>query len=180
MKSNEGLTQENPFWDFSIKFYGQNPVSSSCLALQENVGADINILLYCCWIASEGAAAMEGAEFSEIISVIEPWQSKVVNGLRQIRRSIKKDPSLRFGSFSDGLRVSIKNSELEAEKLEQMILYSSGQKIFSSKSIQPFDKVANAEVNLRTYIEMISGSITETTNSLILIICEQVKSNISQ
>ena len=77
MKQNNGLIEENPFWDFSLKFYGQQNIASSCLALQESVGADVNILLYCCWVASEGAAVIEPTEFAEIIETIEPWQSGV-------------------------------------------------------------------------------------------------------
>ena len=65
MTQNIESMEENPFWDFSLKFYDQKNVATSCLALQEDVGADVNLLLYCCWVASQGAVVIETAEFVE-------------------------------------------------------------------------------------------------------------------
>ena len=175
MKQNNGLIEENPFWDFSLKFYGQQNIASSCLALQESVGADVNILLYCCWVASEGAAVIEPTEFAEIIETIEPWQSGVIRGLRQIRRNMKQERMLDLGELSESLRDKIKNCELEGERLEQMILYQSGQQLFVGGSDQSSETIANAEINLKNYIAIISGDIAETTNKLILIISDGVK-----
>ena len=175
MGQNSELDVENPFWAFSIKFYGESEVSSSCLALQDNVGADINILLYCCWIASQGALKIKAAEFVEIISVVQPWQSRVIGRLRDIRRSMKQDKELILGTLSMGLRTSIKDIELEAEKLEQMILYKSGQKIFLDERLPRSDRIINARINLSTYIEVISDNNSEVSNSLILTICERLQ-----
>ena len=84
---------------------------------------------------------------------------------------MKQERDLNFGSLSDSVRKSVKESELEAERLEQMILYDSGQKIFPVESVEKLDRVANAEINMRTYIEIIAGNISETADSLILKIC---------
>ena len=175
MKQNNGSIEENPFWDFSLKFYGQQNIASSCLALQESVGADVNILLYCCWVASEGAAVIEPTEFAEIIETIEPWQSDVVRSLRQIRRNMKQEKMLDLGELSESLRNKIKNCELEGERLEQMILYQSGQQLSEGGSDQSSETIANAEINLKNYIAIISGDIAETTNKLILIISDGVR-----
>ena len=177
MKQKTKLIGDNPFWDFSVKFYGQNSVASSCIALQDSVGADINILLYCCWTASEGAAIIKPAEFKEIISAIEPWQSSVVQALRQIRRDMKKHEMLNFGDKSEALRLSIKYCELEGEKLEQMILYQSGRGLVVGDSVQPLKKIGNATNNLNNYIGIISGYIPETTQNLILKISADLGEN---
>jgi uncharacterized protein (TIGR02444 family) len=178
MKLNYGLIEENPFWDFSRKFYGQNNVASSCLALQDSVGADVNILLYCCWVASEGAPVIKPTEFTEIIRVIEPWQSSVVRALREIRRDMKKHKILNLGDMSEGLRLSIKHCELEGEKLEQMILYRSGQVLFVGDSVQVSEKIVNSQHNLNNYIEIISGCILVPTENLIQSICDDLMANI--
>ena len=167
MKKNNGFIGENPFWDFSLKFYERTNVASSCVALQDSVGADINILLYCCWVASEGAAIIKPAEFNEIIVAIDPWQSSVIRALRKIRRDMKKNEMLNLGEMSENLRQSIKLCEFESEKLEQMILYQSGQRYFLDDSVKLDKKAGNAGHNLRNYIEIISGSIIETTENLI-------------
>ena len=179
MKQNDGSIEKNPFWDFSLKFYNQNNIASSCIALQDNVGADVNILLYCCWVASEGAAVIKPAEFNEIIEALEPWQSSVVQALRQIRRDMKRHKMLSLGKMSEDLRQSIKVCELESEKLEQVILYQSGQRLFIGDSVQSPKKIDNAKNNLRNYIRIISGSILETTENLIQKISEDLMGDTS-
>ena len=178
MEQNNGLIEENPFWNFSLKFYGQNNVASCCMALQDSVGADVNILLYCCWVASEGAEVIKLAEFSEIIGAIEPWQSSVVRALRQIRHDMKEHKILNLGEMSEGLRQSIKHCELEGEKLEQMILYQSGRGLLVGHSVQLQEKIGNAKINLKNYIEIISGSILDVTNNLIQNIIDDLEANI--
>ena len=174
MTQNNKSLEDNPFWDFSLKFYGQNNVASSCLILQETVNADVNILLYCCWAASEGAAIIKPAEFAEIIEVIAPWQSSVIRGLRQIRNDMKKKEILNFGEISEGLRQSIKLCEIEGERLEQSILYQSGQRIFRADSVKLQERIGNAKINLKNYIETISGNILESTDNLIQIISDDL------
>ena len=180
MEQYSGLIEKNPFWDFSLKFYRQNNVASSCIALQDSVGADVNILLYCCWVASEGAGVIKPAEFVEIIGAIEPWQSYVVRALRQIRHDMKKHKMLNLGEGSEGLRQSIKYCELEGEKLEQMILYQSGQGLFVADPVQLQEKIGNARINLKNYIEIISGSILGITDTLIQNISDDLLANIDQ
>jgi uncharacterized protein (TIGR02444 family) len=180
MEQYSELIEKNPFWDFSLKFYGQNNIASSCLALQDSVGADVNILLYCCWVASEGAGVIKPAEFVEIIGAIEPWQSYVVRALRQIRHDMKKHKMLNLGEGSEGLRQSIKYCELEGEKLEQMILYQSGQGLFVGDPVQLQEKIENARINLKNYIEIISGSILGITDTLIQNISDDLLANIDQ
>jgi uncharacterized protein (TIGR02444 family) len=180
MKSNNGIAGENPFWDFSLKFYEYNSVASSCIALQDSVNADVNILLYCCWVASEGAVVIKPAEFNEIIEAIDPWQSFVVRGLRKIRLDMKKEKLIYFGKMSDDLRACIKQCEIEGERIEQMILYQSGQKLFVKKSIQTSERIGNARANLRNYIETISGSINETTDNLIQTISNDLMATINR
>ena len=47
-------TQLSPgaFWEFSLAFYAPEPVGAACLSLQDRRGADVNILLLCCWLAT--------------------------------------------------------------------------------------------------------------------------------
>ncbi len=53
-----------------------------------------------------------------------------------------------------------------------MILYQSGQQLSEGGSDQSSETIANAEINLKNYIAIISGDIAETTNKLILIISD--------
>ncbi len=170
MSESNRIDAENPFWEFSLKFYGQDGVASSCLALQDSFDADVNIVLYCCWVAQEGAQELAPAELAEIITAIRPWQSGVVQRLRQIRRDMKQEEMMNFGALSEPLRQTIKECELEGEKIEQTILYQSGQSGFSVESMSSDEKAQNAAANLSNYLKMICGDVPENAADLIQII----------
>ena len=176
MSESNQHTVDNPFWQFSLNFYGREGVASSCLDFQDNFGADVNILLYCCWVAGEGAAEITAAELVEIISVIEPWQSGVVQGLRQIRRDMKQDELINLGALSEQLREAIKKCEFDGEKIEQTILYQSGQSAFSDQSLGSGERIQNAAANLRNYLRAIGGDGPENAEKLIQIISQALDS----
>lgn len=44
----------NPFWNFSLDHYKQEGVQAACLHLQDSFGADVNLVLYCLWLARQG------------------------------------------------------------------------------------------------------------------------------
>lgn len=169
-----GLNDANPFWDFSLEFYGRGEVAQSCLALQDRFGADVNILLYCCWGASEGAEEMARAELAEIISAIEPWQSGVVQRLRLIRRDMKQADGMNLGALSEDLRQAIKKCELEGEKIEQTILYQSGQHEFIDSSASPNERAKNATLNMTNYLQIVSADALESSDEFVQTIAQEI------
>ena len=46
----------HPFWRFSLRVYRAAGVQQACLALQEDCGADVNLLLLCGWQGLDGRA----------------------------------------------------------------------------------------------------------------------------
>jgi len=40
------------FWDFSVRTYRTEGVPAAGLSLQNDYGADVNMLLYCAWIGA--------------------------------------------------------------------------------------------------------------------------------
>ena len=44
--------QGSPFWRFSLRFYRQPKVADACIALQEEAGVDVNLLLFLLWHAT--------------------------------------------------------------------------------------------------------------------------------
>ncbi len=111
---------ENPFWDFSCAVYGRPGVAEACLALQDRCGLDVNILLFCCWAGARGQA-LGAAELGGRIDAVRPWQDQVVKPLRAARRWLKTQQTVPNES-AEALRQAIKARELEAERLEQVIL----------------------------------------------------------
>ena len=42
---------DNAFWKFSLAVYAAPGVPEECLAVQERYGVDVNVLLFCAWLA---------------------------------------------------------------------------------------------------------------------------------
>lgn len=59
------LQRENEFWQFSLAVYAAPGVEAECLALQEALGIDVNLLLFFVWLgASRWRRAMWRASCS--------------------------------------------------------------------------------------------------------------------
>ena len=49
--ASEKPREESPFWRFSLRFYSRPGVASACLALQDEAGADVNVMLFLLFLA---------------------------------------------------------------------------------------------------------------------------------
>ncbi|MCG8355636.1 MAG: TIGR02444 family protein [Kiloniellales bacterium] len=105
------------FWDYSLALYGQPGVAEACLALQDRLDLDVNLLLFCCWAGQRGRS-LTSAEIAGLRAASRDWQVHVVRPLRQVRRWLK-NRDLGLGDAPEILRREIKAQELEAERLEQ-------------------------------------------------------------
>jgi uncharacterized protein (TIGR02444 family) len=109
-----------PFWDYSLAVYGRPGVAPACLALQDRHGLDVNILLFCCW-AGQCGRALSAAELDGLMAAVGPWHQGVVKPLRAVRQWLK-DQETAPGAAAEALRQEVKAQELEAERIEQLIL----------------------------------------------------------
>ncbi len=114
------------FWDFSVRTYRTDGVPDACLSLQNDYGADVNMLLYCCWVgACKGQFDHElftnASEFSTL------WADHVVVPLRSARTWMKQtgcDTGPVPTAACMQLREEIKSVEFAAEKMQQQVLES--------------------------------------------------------
>jgi uncharacterized protein (TIGR02444 family) len=113
--------QSFPLWRFSLRTYRQRGVAEACLALQDDCGVDVNLLLYCCWLGSE-RRRLSAREARSAMNAVGRWQREVVQPLRQARRAIRKDPAGKTAEATLLLRQKIAAAELDAEHLEQQLL----------------------------------------------------------
>ncbi|MCG8593923.1 MAG: TIGR02444 family protein [Kiloniellales bacterium] len=115
-----GAAPANPFWDFSLAVYQRRNVAGPCMALQDRLQLDVNMLLFCCWTGQRGHQLSE-QQVREALAAIDVWQGQVVAPLRRLRRLLKASLDLapeRRQVFRDKL----KDLELDAERVEQDIL----------------------------------------------------------
>jgi uncharacterized protein (TIGR02444 family) len=112
----------NPFWDFSLRIYGSEGVSDSCIALQDECGADVNLLLFCGWLGTTGWGRLGPQDIRAAHDKTIAWQSGVVEPLRAVRRRLRQGFSTIPIEYSDSLHASVMALELSAEHVQQASL----------------------------------------------------------
>ena len=117
------MAQTSPFWTFSLQTYGSKGVPAACLRLQDQCGVDVNILLFCLFLARQGRA-LTLADLVFIDASLRDWRLNGVVKLREVRRFLKQAPQAFAALDVDGLRDRVKAIELEAERLQQEALYA--------------------------------------------------------
>lgn len=146
----------SPFWRFSLRTYRVPGVAAACLALQDDCGADVNLLLYCCWMGLRGrrlgARAVRSAR-----AAVARWQSGVVQPLRRARRAIERGDRGVSGECAGLLRKRIGAAELDAEYVEQSVLavHATGMPP-SARRCEPREAAA---ASLKRYLELLGVSI---------------------
>jgi uncharacterized protein (TIGR02444 family) len=113
--------EENPFWLFSGAVYARLGVAEACLALQERHHLDVNLLLFCAWAGCNGRR-LDGGDLGLLRSAARPWHDQVVTPLRAARRWLKQQTSVP-DTLGEAFREEVKTLELQAEMLEQLMLY---------------------------------------------------------
>ena len=114
----------SPFWRFSLRIYGAPGAPAACLTLQDESGVDVNVLLFGLFAASQGRQ-LSAADVAAIAAAIDPWRLNAVVPLRGVRRFLKDAPAGFEAQDIPALRQRVKMMELEAERLQQEVLYSS-------------------------------------------------------
>ena len=119
----DATPQGSPFWRFSLAFYRLPKVADACIALQEEAGVDVNVLLYLLWQARQGRRFAVD-DVAALEAKVAPWREATVVPLRNVRRALKSPPALVAGANAEAFRNRIKAVELEAERLQQEAMFA--------------------------------------------------------
>lgn len=113
----------HPFWNFSLELYGAEGVAEACLDLQDRRGCDVNVLLFCCWLAASGRPTLTADRLRAILKASDAWQADVVKPLRAIRRKLKDGTwAGALPETVEAVRRRVADAELAAEHAEQLEL----------------------------------------------------------
>jgi uncharacterized protein (TIGR02444 family) len=148
-----GLSDDSPFWRFSLRFYARAKIANACLALQDQAGVDVNLLLFLLFLADH-ERQLSAAELEHLDRQVMAWRNDVVKPLRQLRRALKTGIGKVPNTVSETFRAQIKRLELESERIEQHELEGIGA---ASLGVQAQSRNAAAHANLALYEAYLGG-----------------------
>lgn len=104
---------------FAAIVHDQPGMADQLLVLQDRHGADVNLLLLCCWFGLEHGR-MPASLLSQARQLADEWREQVISPLRDCRRRMKNTrpgAALTTGCAAgyQALREQIKAAELAAE-----------------------------------------------------------------
>ena len=143
------LVRDNSFWKFSLAVYAVPGVADECLALQEHYGLDVNLLLFCAWVGQARKIALTPKDIEALDAAAAPWHDAAVKPLRAVRLYMK--------GMADGevavLRTRVKAVELDAEQIEQAMLFAHAEQKWAANGNAPSSSVvrSNLEGFLRAH-----------------------------
>src|SRR5688572_12709376 len=113
---NDRMEGATALWRFSLAFYSRPGVPDVLIKLQDELGIDVNLVLFVLWLGSEGRV-IQAADMERIGDRSRGWQNAVVAPLREVRRALKINPPLVAPPAAELFRGKVKAAELEAEHL---------------------------------------------------------------
>jgi uncharacterized protein (TIGR02444 family) len=143
----ETSTSDTPFWRFSLDFYRQAGVAEACIALQDDCGVDVNLMLFLLWLAASGRQ-LSTEDIKELDAAVRSWRDLTIIQIRNLRRKLKGAPTLVEAGKQEAFRTKIKALELEAERLQQQALYVRSRSAARGSAARP---PAAARANLAAY-----------------------------
>lgn len=111
---------EHPFWKFSVAVYEQPGAQQSLLTLQDAHHLNVNLMLFCCWVAYNKQGRLVKKDIQELLAATHVWHEDLVVTLREMRNGIKEiaASSVKYKR----VRQAVLDTELMAEKIEQLLL----------------------------------------------------------
>lgn len=154
---------DNPFWRYSLVQYSVSSHANTLLKAQA-LGLDINLLLLCGYLAHNKQCFTE--RFPHL-SIAQKWQTHLVIPIRALR--------IRIKPLDKSWYEAVKQLELEAEQIEQWILFE-GSKLNSRSATTDIGAQVDERIekNLTNYIRYMGCEVSEDTLHA-LVKCMQCK-----
>ena len=145
-KTPRAISAATALWRFSLAFYALPGVAEALIALQDDCGFDVNLILFGLWLGLSGRGRLDAARLAAAEGAGGPLRAEIVVPLRQLRRRIEPHPEADFRR----LRAAILRLELNAERAVQARLAAA-----AGPSERPADlpaRRADAQANFSFYL----------------------------
>jgi uncharacterized protein (TIGR02444 family) len=118
MADLEALVED--FWRFSLQTYARPGVQALSLALQDDHGCDVNLMLFCLWLADSRHLALGHAGIDALALATGELNAHLVSPVRSARRWLKTW-SAEVGEElpAKAQYEALKSVELKCERLVQ-------------------------------------------------------------
>jgi uncharacterized protein (TIGR02444 family) len=164
MSDAQTQAETTPFWRFSLHFYRQPGVSDACIALQDEYGVDVNLLLFLLWLADDGHL-LSGDDVKKLDDAVRDWRKLTIVPIRDIRRKLKGTRTPIDPAQQEAYRTKIKAIELDAERLQQQALYALSQ---SARLGKQADRNAAAHGNVCAYEHIMKATFPKSAIDVLL------------
>lgn len=148
------LSPTESFWTFATRLYDQPGISTQLLQWQDELGADVNMVLFACWHgATRGHFSDSLLQRAERFS--RQWSEAITAPLRHARRWMKasgpdsNNADLQAQFFL--LRDAIKQLELQGEQFQENMLES-----YVEEAAEPLP-MAQQEQSIRHNLQAYAG-----------------------
>ncbi len=147
----------NPLWDFAVWAYAEPDVEKACLALQNRLGADVTMIMFCLWLARRGTPGHYLARYmGAAIKLSRDWQRSFVEPLRNCRSNFKDfitntDMGGEESDTANALRARIKQCELDMEQMQMLAMYSLVEDVETDEMRSGGLQKTDAQNNLNVY-----------------------------
>jgi uncharacterized protein (TIGR02444 family) len=152
--TDAATSTENAFWRFSLKFYRQAGVSDACIALQDEHGVDVNLMLFLLWLAADHRK-LSPPEVKALDDKVSTWRNLTIVPIRHVRRKLKGAATFVAPAAQEAFRTKVKAVELEAERLQQEAL---NQFTRSSPPDIEVSPASAARMNIAAYQSVLEAS----------------------
>jgi len=110
---------ESNFWNFSINFYQISDIEKSCLALQDNYQLNVNLILFCHWLALNKQQALSQSQWQILVAAAQPWED-IIQTLRKSRRMITNSSIAWPTDFKQETSNGVSSIEINTEHMQQL------------------------------------------------------------
>ena len=104
-------------WQFSLALYPK--VKSLCLQWQDELGANVNLLLLLCYLEQQ-QLSLTSIELQQLAAALNQFNTQFTQPLRALRQNSATAPLST--AQQQTLKQCLLHAELELEKLEQQLL----------------------------------------------------------
>jgi len=128
--SAQPASARNPLWDFAVWAYEQEGVKKACLALQNRMGVDVNMVMFLLWLADSGVGHARLAQYmSAALKLSRDWRENFVNPLRGVRNNLKDySENNPLGAEQKAAFAAVRDRvlacELDMERMQTLATYN--------------------------------------------------------